>query len=342
MRLEVLGCDWTDSKPTVETLGPTVKSEETTTPYPMDEDATECGENCSFEDDKDLQLPSGFNCNFDFPEETCGWVYDHAKWLRSTWISSANPNDRTFPDDKNFLKLQSDGRREGQYGRLISPPVHLPRSPVCMEFQYQAMGGHGVALQVVREASQESKLLWVIREDQGSEWKHGRIILPSYDMEYQIVFEGVIGKGRSGEISIDDIRISTDVPLENCMEPISAFAVDIPETHGGEGYEDEIDDEYEGDWSNSSSSTSGAGDPSSGKEKSWLYTLDPILITIIAMSSLGVLLGATCAGLLLYCTCSYSGLSSRSCTTLENYNFELYDGLKHKVKINHQKCCSEA
>lgn len=47
--------------------------------------------------DKDLQLPSGFNCNFDFPEEPCGWMYDHAKWLRSTWISSANPNDRTFP-----------------------------------------------------------------------------------------------------------------------------------------------------------------------------------------------------------------------------------------------------
>lgn len=84
------------------------------------------------------------------------------------------------------MRLQSDGRREGQYARLISPPVHLPRSPVCMEFQYQATGGRGVALQVVREASQESKLLWVIRDDQGGEWKHGRIILPSYDMEYQV------------------------------------------------------------------------------------------------------------------------------------------------------------
>lgn len=39
-----------DSKPTVETLGPTAKNEETTTPYPIDEEATECGENCSFED----------------------------------------------------------------------------------------------------------------------------------------------------------------------------------------------------------------------------------------------------------------------------------------------------
>lgn len=81
---------------------------------------------------------------------------------------------------------------------------------------------------------------------------------------------------------------------------------------------------------------------SADKDNSWLYTLDPILVTIIVMSSLGVLLGAVCAGLLLYCTCSYSGLSSRSSTTLENYNFELYDGLKHKVKLNQQRCCTEA
>nr|XP_020447797.1 neuropilin-2 [Monopterus albus] len=80
----------------------------------------------------------------------------------------------------------------------------------------------------------------------------------------------------------------------------------------------------------------------SEKDNSWLYTLDPILVTIIVMSALGVLLGAVCAGLLLYCTCSYSGLSSRSSTTLENYNFELYDGLKHKVKLNQQRCCTEA
>lgn len=103
-------------------------------------------------------------------------------------------------------------------------------------------------------------------------------------------------------------------------------------------------------WPSSFSTPSSAdADPSSvtlvsekNKDNAWLYTLDPILLTIIVMSSLGVLLGAICAGLLLYCTCSYSGLSSRSSTTLENYNFELYDGIKHKVKINQQRCCSEA
>ncbi|KAL3056640.1 hypothetical protein OYC64_019174 [Pagothenia borchgrevinki] len=100
-------------------------------------------------------------------------------------------------------------------------------------------------------------------------------------------------------------------------------------------------------WSSFSTPSSSDVDPSSvtlmsEKDNAWLYTLDPILLTIIVMSSLGVLLGAVCAGLLLYCTCSYSGLSSRSSTTLENYNFELYDGIKHKVKINQQRCCSEA
>lgn len=102
-------------------------------------------------------------------------------------------------------------------------------------------------------------------------------------------------------------------------------------------------------WPSSFSTPSSNMDPSSvtlvsekDKDNAWLYTLDPILLTIIVMSSLGVLLGAVCAGLLLYCTCSYSGLSSRSSTTLENYNFELYDGIKHKVKINQQRCCSEA
>lgn len=80
-----------------------------------------------------------------------------------------------------------------------------------MEFQYQAMGGHGVALQVVREASQESKLLWVIREDQGSEWKHGRIILPSYDMEYQV------SQGRKG--GVQETRESPRSPAQYFKEP---------------------------------------------------------------------------------------------------------------------------
>uniref|UniRef100_A0A8C0G9Q1 Neuropilin n=1 Tax=Chelonoidis abingdonii TaxID=106734 RepID=A0A8C0G9Q1_CHEAB len=345
MRLEVLGCDWTDVKPTSETLKPTLKSEETTSPYPTDEETTECGDGCGEGDD--AQVPVGFNCNFDLAEDLCGWSNDPETdytWSfhsRSTWFSNSGPSTGSLPESKSYLQLQSSGRREDERARLVSPTIYLPRSAVCMVFRYQASGGKGIMLQVWREASQEKKLLWIILEDQGDEWKEGRIILPSYNMDYQIVFDGVIRKGHSGEIAIDDIWIGSDISLENCM-------VDFPSLEDGfaipgQDTGDDNEDDYFGlDNTTTLFSANSPETPKLDKDKSWLYTLDPILVTIIAMSSLGVLLGAICAGLLLYCTCSYTGLSSQSTTTLENYNFELYDGIKHKVKMNHQKCCSEA
>lgn len=73
-----------------------------------------------------------------------------------------------------------------------------------------------------------------------------------------------------------------------------------------------------------------------------LKTLDPILITIIAMSALGVFLGAIC-GVVLYCACSQGTMTERNLSALENYNFELVDGVKlKKDKMNGQNNYSEA
>ncbi|NXI29243.1 NRP2 protein, partial [Sterrhoptilus dennistouni] len=230
MRLEVLGCDWTDVRPTAETLVPTLKSEETTTPYPTDAETTDCGDSCG--EEEDFQLPANFNCNFDLPEDLCGWSHDLATgytWSfqpTDTWIGNSETSPDTVPDVRNYLQLQSSGRREGQRARLISPTIYLPQSAVCMVFQYQAWGSNGVMLRVWREANQEQKALWVITEDQGEEWREGRIILPSYDMEYRIVFEGFIRNGHSGELALDDIRLGTDIPLDNCMATL--FCVSSP------------------------------------------------------------------------------------------------------------------
>ncbi|KFQ03205.1 Neuropilin-2, partial [Leptosomus discolor] len=230
MRLEVLGCDWT------ETLVPTLKSEETTTPYPTDEEATECGDNCGEEEEKPTsglfseQVPSRINtypprqphyCGIAASDDNCSLTSSNFVdlWLAAFWFCCWSPRDHNLEvvaDGKNYLQLQSSGRREGQRARLISPTIYLPQSAVCMVFQYQAWGSNGVMLRVWREASQEHKALWVITEDQGEEWREGRIILPSYDMEYRIVFEGFIRNGHSGELALDDIRLGTDIPLENC------------------------------------------------------------------------------------------------------------------------------
>ncbi len=58
------------------------------------------------------------------------------------------------------------------------------------------------------------------------------------------------------------------------------------------------------------------------------------------MSAVGVLLGAVC-GVLFYCVCAHT--TNRNLSALENYNFELVDGVKlKKEKLSAQKSYTEA
>uniref|UniRef100_A0A8C7CIN1 Neuropilin n=1 Tax=Oncorhynchus kisutch TaxID=8019 RepID=A0A8C7CIN1_ONCKI len=258
------------------------------------------------------------------------WVGRAVGWqscgLAELWVGRA-------VDVGNFLHIEASPRTERQRARLVSPAVGPERGPLCLLFNYQLQGpenqGLGSLRILLRDNDREETLLWALRGDQGPVWKEGRTILPQSPKEYQVVIEGYFEHGNRGHIWIDNIHMSSSTELEQCTRKSST---PNPKPHCFPFPE----------WSTPGPSMDPPVTRVSEKDNSWLYTLDPILVTIIVMSSLGVLLGAVCGGLLLYCTCYYSGLSSRSSTTLENYNFELYDGIKHKVKINQQRCCSEA
>ncbi|NP_001093705.1 neuropilin-2 precursor [Xenopus tropicalis] len=229
MRMEVLGCDRQEVKPTTETVKPTVKTEEVTTQNVSDEETTECGEACIDE----FQYPPGFNCNFDHSDDVCSWTHDtnadftwsfhpHSPWMGHSGSVAGN--------SKHYLRLPSTGRREGQHARLLSPKMYLPRTVLCMVFRYRASGSSGGTLQVLRKSSLENRLLWQMKEEQESDWREGRIILNSSkgEEEYQVVIDGIVGKGQPGEIAVDDIRIATDIPVEHCMEPLTAFSGQNP------------------------------------------------------------------------------------------------------------------
>uniref|UniRef100_A0A672T981 Neuropilin n=1 Tax=Sinocyclocheilus grahami TaxID=75366 RepID=A0A672T981_SINGR len=287
----------------------------------------------------------------DFEQSMCGWTHDPMSDLKWSLYSSSSPSlDLTMGADNfgNFLYVEASPKSEPQRARLMSPSVGPERRPVCLLFYYQLQGEGQDSLRVLlRDDDQEEALLWALKGDQGPMWREGRTILPQSPKEYQVVIEGFFERGSRGHIWVDNIHMSSSIELEQCTQPFAAFP---PEMTG----------EFSGilsfpvpmfvlpawfpfpAWTTPNPSREPPVTRISEKDNAWLYTLDPILVTIIVMSSLGVLLGAVCAGLLLYCTCSYNGLSSRSTTTLENYNFELYDGIKHKVKINQQRCCSEA
>uniref|UniRef100_A0A8C7PEG8 Neuropilin n=1 Tax=Oncorhynchus mykiss TaxID=8022 RepID=A0A8C7PEG8_ONCMY len=235
-------------------------------------------------------------------------------------------------DLNSYLYIEANPKTERQRARILSPMVGPDTGPLCLLFSYQLWGeAQGTLRILLRDAHHKETLLWALRGDQGPVWKEGRTILPRSPKEFQVVMEGFFDHGTKGHIMIDNIHMSSGTPLEECTRKSADY------TNICWAFPEEL------------STAAPSSEPletrvssSADKDNSWLYTLDPILVTIIVMSSLGVLLGAVCAGMLLYCTCSYSGLSSRSSTTLENYNFELYDGLKHKVKLNQQRCCTEA
>ncbi|RVE57745.1 hypothetical protein OJAV_G00202370 [Oryzias javanicus] len=351
MRMEVLGCDLPEATTLPDTAIPTSPRAEQTTPAW-----------------RSATTPS-LSAVCDFEQSLCGWSADPhsgASWSLNT-AAHASPGhgahgtrqDLALGSDNfsgNYLNLDAGSHSQQRKARLLSPEVEPERGPLCLQFHYQLQGEAQGSLRVLlRDSDLDETLLWELRGDQGPHWREGRTILPQSPKEYQVVFEGFFENPTRGHIRIDNIHMSDSIQLEQCAQPLFALTPEISNPKPvdfGKGLvfnpKPPIDGGYVlPGWPPSFSTSSSVVDPSSvtlvsEKDNAWLYTLDPILLTIIVMSSLGVLLGAVCAGLLLYCTCSYGGLSSRSSTTLENYNFELYDGIKHKVKINQQRCCSEA
>ncbi|XP_015254043.1 PREDICTED: neuropilin-2-like [Cyprinodon variegatus] len=352
MRMEVLGCDLPEITTLPNTVTPTTPRLEQTTPAM-----------------KSATTPS-LSAVCDFEQSLCGWSADPhtgVSWSLHMAGGSTGHNthgtrqDLSLGSDNfsgNYLHLDAGTHTQRKKARLLSPEVGPERGPLCLLFYYQLQGEAQGSLRVLlRDGDQEETLLWALKGEQGPNWREGRTILPQSPREYQVVFEGFFDHPTRGHIRIDNIYMSNNIELEQCAEPLPALASGIPNQKAKDfgndpafNHKQHINGDFVfSGWPSSFSTPSSDMDPSSvtlvsekDKDNAWLYTLDPILLTIIVMSSLGVLLGAVCAGLLLYCTCSYSGLSSRSSTTLENYNFELYDGIKHKVKINQQRCCSEA
>lgn len=276
----------------------------------------------------------GFNCEFGWGSHKtfCHWEHDSHAQLRWRVLTSKTGPIQDHTGDGNFIYSQADENQKGKVARLVSPVVYSQSSAHCMTFWYHMSGSHVGTLRVklhYQKPEEYDQLVWMVVGHQGDHWKEGRVLLHKSLKLYQVIFEGEIGKGNLGGIAVDDISINNHIPQEDCAKPTDLdkknTEIKIDETGSTPGYEE------------------GKGDKNiSRKPGNVLKTLDPILITIIAMSALGVLLGAVC-GVVLYCACWHNGMSERNLSALENYNFELVDGVKlKKDKLNPQSNYSEA
>nr|XP_023695789.1 neuropilin-2-like isoform X1 [Paramormyrops kingsleyae] len=338
MRMEVLGCELQETTSLASSITPT-------SPVPAESGTTQRVVSAPTTTPSSL----GDVCNFE--RGLCGWTHDPSSGLNWSQRGTGGRDPPAGSDESgSYLSVEASPKTAGQRARLQSPEVGPERGPFCLLFSYQLQGeGVGSLRVLLRAADGDETQLWVLQGDQGHAWKQGRVTLPRSPRQYQVIMEGALDYASRGHIWIDNIHMSSGTPLDECSQPFEAFPPDVPgrrpvfiekERPFAIGHT-EADPLFLG-WSTPGPTLEPPVTRVLDKDSAWLYTLDPILLTIIVMSSLGVLLGAVCAGLLLYCSCSYGGLGSRGSTTLENYNFELYDGIKHKVKLNQQRCCSEA
>ncbi|XP_063062518.1 neuropilin-1a [Engraulis encrasicolus] len=279
-----------------------------------------------------------FACDFGFHEPTfCRWNLEDndVQWAIQT---SGTPTLNTGPkmdhkgDSGNFIILSPDVQ-EAEVARIVSPEVASQGSDLCLSFWYHMVGSHIGTLHI-KQRKHGAKattdiLLWTVSGHQGNRWREGRVLVPHSSKPYQVVIEAAVERRSYGNIAVDDIKILDNLNLADCKDPAVSTEPMLP---------DEIPNIIEEmtDFPRmvESSEIGGGGN--------MLKTLDPILITIIAMSALGVFLGAIC-GVVLYCACSHGGMADRNLSALENYNFELVDGVKlKKDKLNTQNSYSEA
>ncbi|XP_049577417.1 nephronectin a isoform X4 [Syngnathus scovelli] len=142
---------------------------------------------------------SGFlSCSFD--DGLCGWIRD----------KDGDVHWETTPDPAGgrYLTIPEVGnKRTGRGARLV-----LPLAPpwnegnLCLSFRHKLAGHHVGVLQVfVKKGARYGPAVW--GRTGGNNWRHTQITLWGTGLE-SVVLKGERGRGRSGEMAVDDISLA--------------------------------------------------------------------------------------------------------------------------------------
>ncbi|XP_067319250.1 MAM domain-containing glycosylphosphatidylinositol anchor protein 2 isoform X3 [Anolis sagrei] len=169
-----------------------------------------------------------FHCGFDdgniclFTQDT----KDNFDWTRQNIIlrdTKYTPNtgpsaDRTGSKDGFFMYIEaSSPRKEGDRARLISPIFSIPpknpygatNTAYCFSFYYNMYGQHIGTLNVYLRLKSQTTLespFWSSSGNKGQGWLQARVNIHP-NTSFQVIFEGIRGRGIEGDIAVDDISI---------------------------------------------------------------------------------------------------------------------------------------
>ncbi|NXY43669.1 MALR1 protein, partial [Ceuthmochares aereus] len=163
------------------------------------------------------------HCNFEF--DLCGWKQDENDDFDWNLRTSSTTKPSTGPATDHSLQEQSGHyifikstflQLPGQKAR-ISSPVLSRRNKNCkvcgvIIFYYHIYGAHiGSLIVYQRTKANHEKVLLNLTGNQGNFWQRKALILAGDgDEDFQVVFEGVAGRGPKDGIALDDLTFSRE------------------------------------------------------------------------------------------------------------------------------------
>uniref|UniRef100_A0A665X318 MAM and LDL receptor class A domain containing 1 n=1 Tax=Echeneis naucrates TaxID=173247 RepID=A0A665X318_ECHNA len=191
---------------------------------------------CEDNSDEDPYICKGFSgrCSFEF--DLCSWrqcSQDDFDWLikagSTPTVGTGPSSDHTLRDPSgHYLYLESSFPHSfGHIARILGPLLSRRSSQCKMRF-YLHMSGEGIGtLSVIRKSEGKRYLLLNLTGDQGNYWQMREIIL-SDTRDFQILFEGKVGRSSKGDICLDDITFSP-----GCLLASSDHLEDTPPPPAG-------------------------------------------------------------------------------------------------------------
>ncbi|XP_057588580.1 MAM and LDL-receptor class A domain-containing protein 1 [Hippopotamus amphibius kiboko] len=158
-------------------------------------------------------------CDFEF--DLCSWDQEQDDDLDWNLKSSSIPATGTEPaadhtlgtSSGHYIFIKSLFSQQPMRVARISSPVISRRSKNCkIIFHYHMYGnGIGVLTLIQVSVSNQTKVLLNLTVEQGNFWQREELSL-SGDEDFQLKFEGRVGKGHHGDIALDDIVLT-----KNCL-----------------------------------------------------------------------------------------------------------------------------
>nr|CBN82054.1 MAM and LDL-receptor class A domain-containing protein [Dicentrarchus labrax] len=153
-------------------------------------------------------------CSFEF--DLCSWRQsreDNFDWLikagSTPTVGTGPSTDHTLRDPSgHYLYLESTFPQAAGDTACISGPLLSHRSSQCKMRFYLHMSGDGIGtLSVFGKSEGRLHLLLNLTGDQGNYWQMKEIPLSSTG-DFQVMFEGKVGRSPKGDICLDDITFS--------------------------------------------------------------------------------------------------------------------------------------